>query len=516
LAETVEFRNISKFFPGVRALENISFTARKGYVYALMGENGAGKSTLLKILNGDYIPDTGEFLMDGEVRRFQRPKDAIERGISTIYQERQVLPHMTVAENVFLGDWPRGRAGIIDFDLMNRRTVEIAERFGLDIKPEVKVGALSVAYQQMVEIMKAVRRNSSVIAFDEPTASLSDKEIETLFSIIQKLRGENRIVFYVSHRMNEVSRIAQKIIVFKDGKLAGMMDQDKVSADELIQLMVGRRLDHKLSESYADRKIGEVVFSCENITTEKIKNISFSVRSGEILGFAGLVGAGRTEIMRAVFGVDRITSGRLFLRQKPVKIDSPKRALKHGIAMIPEDRKDQGVLPNISVKGNISVAALKRLCRFGVVNAGREEDMALRNIKKFDIRTPSAEKLLLQLSGGNQQKTILARCLECGPAVLILDEPTKGIDVGAKSEFHRIIFECAREGMSVLVVSSELPELIPLCDRIIVARNGAIAGELLKKDFSEERILKLAMPEHAEVPAETPDGRRYARQGDTV
>jgi ABC-type sugar transport system ATPase subunit len=396
---------------------------------------------------------------------------------------------------------------MIDFDLMNRRTVEIAERFGLDIKPEVKVGALSVAYQQMVEIMKAVRRNSGVIAFDEPTASLSDKEIEILFSIIQKLRSEDRIVFYVSHRMNEVSRIAQKIIVFKDGKLVGMMDQDKVTTDELIQLMVGRQLDHKLSESYGDRKIGEVVFSCANIVTEKVKDISFSVKSGEILGFAGLVGAGRTEIMRAIFGVDRISSGQLLLRQKPVKIDSPKKALKNGIAMIPEDRKDQGVLPNISVKGNISVAALKGLCRFGILNRGQEENMALKNIKKFDIKTPNAEKLLLQLSGGNQQKTILARYLECNPTVLILDEPTKGIDVGAKSEFHRIIFECAREGMSILVVSSELPELIPLCDRILIVRNGAISGELLKNDFSEERILKLAMPEHGETRNEKQKGK---------
>ena len=496
MAETVEFRNIGKFFPGVRALENISFLAQKGFVYALMGENGAGKSTLLKILNGDYIPDTGEFLVDGEARHFLRPKDAIECGISTIYQERQVLRQMTVAENVFLGDWPRNRLGVVDFDLMNSRTVEIANRFGLDIKPEVKVGALSVAYQQMVEIMKAVRRNAGIIAFDEPTASLSDKEIEILFSIIQKLKDENRIVFYVSHRMNEVSRIAQKIIVFKDGRLAGVMDQDKVSTDELIQLMVGRKLDSRLSESYADRKIGDIVFCCGGVVTEKVQDVSFSVRSGEILGFAGLVGAGRTEIMQAIFGIDRIHSGRFLLRNKPVKLDSPKKAIASGIAMVPEDRKDQGVLPNISVKGNISIAVLKRLCSLGIINTEKEEIMARENIGKFDIKTPDAEKLLLQLSGGNQQKTVLARCLECKPSVLILDEPTKGIDVGAKAEFHRIIFECARSGMAVLVISSELPELLTLCDRIIVIREGTISHELERKDFSEEAILKFAMPQH--------------------
>jgi ABC-type sugar transport system ATPase subunit len=496
LAEVVEFRNIGKFFPGVRALEKISFVAEKGYVYALMGENGAGKSTLLKILNGDYIPDTGEFLIDGEAKHFQRPKDAIECGISTIYQERQVLLHMTVAENVFLGDWPRNKATIVDFDLMNSRTAEIAERFGLDINPEAKVGALSIAHQQMVEIMKAVRRNAGIIAFDEPTASLSDKEIDILFAIIKKLQDENRIIFYVSHRMNEVSRIAQKIIVFKDGRLVGMMDQDKVTTGELIQLMVGRNLDNKIAESYTDRKIGDIVLSCKNIRAAKVKDVSFAVRSGEILGFAGLVGAGRTEIMQAVFGLDKSGSGEFLLNNKPVKLNSPGTAIKNGLTMVPEDRKDQGVLPNISVKGNISIAVLKKLCRLGIVDTEREDDIARKNIDKFDIKTPDAEKLLLQLSGGNQQKTILARCLECNPKVLILDEPTKGIDVGAKAEFHRIIFECARAGMAILVVSSELPELIALCDRLVVIRDGEVSGELNRSDFSEERILQLAMPRH--------------------
>jgi ABC-type sugar transport system ATPase subunit len=495
MAEVVEFRNISKFFPGVRALEDISFSVQKGYVYALMGENGAGKSTLLKILNGDYIPDKGEFLIDGEVKHFQRPKDAIECGISTIYQERQVIGQMTVAENVFLGDWPRGKANVIDFGLMNRLTVEIAERFKIDIKPDVKVSALSVAHQQMVEIMKAVRRNSVIIAFDEPTASLSDNEIGILFSIIRKLQEENRIIFYVSHRINEVNQIAQKVIVFKDGRLVGQRDQDKAPIDELIQMMVGRTLDKQLSESYKDRSIGQAVFSCDHLTTDFIRNISFSARRGEILGFAGLVGAGRTEIMRAIFGIDKIRSGAMKLLDKPIKIRSPKKAIQNGLVMLPEDRKDQGVLPNISVKGNISVSMLREICSFGIVNQGKEDKIAARNIAKFDIRTPDSEKLLLQLSGGNQQKTILARCLECNPKALILDEPTKGIDVGAKAEFHRIIFECAKAGMAVIVISSELPELISLSDRIIVIRDGSISGELERKDFSEERILKFAMPQ---------------------
>jgi ABC-type sugar transport system ATPase subunit len=495
LAEVVEFKNIGKSFPGVRALENISFQAKKGYVYALMGENGAGKSTLLKILNGDYIPDKGELIIDGQARHFQKPKDAIECGISTIYQERQILQKMTVAENVFLGNWPRNKYGIIKFDEMNRAAAEIARRFDLDIRPDAKVSSLSVAHQQMVEIMKAIRRDARIIAFDEPTASLSDTEIETLFLIIKTLQEEGRVIFYVSHRMNEVERIAQKVIVFKDGRLVGECDQDKVSTDELIEMMVGRKLEYS-HQSGTERRIGEVVFSCENLKTDKVRNVSFQLKRGEILGFAGLVGAGRTEIMRGIYGLDELIQGKIILEGKPLKIASPKTAIRAGIVMVPEDRKDQGILPNISVKGNISVAMLKKLCRMGMIDFKKENEIALENIRKFDIKTPDANQLLLQLSGGNQQKTILARYLLCDPKVLILDEPTKGIDVGAKAEFHRIIFDCAREGMAVLIVSSELPELIPLCDRIVVVRNGTISGELLKNDFSEERILKLAMPEH--------------------
>jgi ABC-type sugar transport system ATPase subunit len=507
----VEFRNICKFFPGVYALDSISFSAEKGLVYALMGENGAGKSTLLKILNGDYMPDKGELIIDGQERRFQKPKDAIECGISAIYQERQIVQKMTVAENVFLGDWPRNKYGVIKFDAMNGAAAEIARRFDLDIRPDAKVSSLSVAHQQMVEIMKAVRRDARIIAFDEPTASLSDTEIETLFSIIKKLQEEGRVIFYVSHRMNEVGRIAQKVIVFKDGRLVGERDQDKVSTDELIEMMVGRKLEYR-HQSDTERRIGEVVFSCESIKTDKIRNVSFQLKRGEILGFAGLVGAGRTEIMRGIYGLDKLIRGKITLEGKPLKITSPQTAIKAGIVMVPEDRKDQGILPNISVKGNISVAMLKKLCRMGMIDLKKENEIALENIRKFGIKTPNAKQLLLQLSGGNQQKTILARYLLCDPKVLILDEPTKGIDVGAKAEFHRIIFDCAREGMAVLVVSSELPELIPLCDRIIVVRNGAISGELLKKDFSEERILKLAMPEH-EV---TPNGRYNEKQEGTL
>jgi ABC-type sugar transport system ATPase subunit len=352
---SVEFKKISKFFPGVRALDSISFSAQGGTVYALLGENGAGKSTLLKILNGDYIPDAGEIVIDGKSAHFSKPKDAIDSGVSTIYQERQVLQQMSVAENVFLGAWPCKKGGMIDFNTMNAETEKIAERFGLDIKPDAKVRTLSVAMQQMVEIMKAVRRESQIIAFDEPTASLSDNEIDILFKIIRQLQSEGRVVFYVSHRMNEVGQIAQKVIVFKDGKLVGERDVDKTNTDELIQMLVGRSLGSDVSGEYKDRKIGDVIFSCDKLKSNKIHDISFSVKRGEILGFAGLVGAGRTEIMQAICGIDKLRGGTVNLDGKELHIKSPRDAIENGIVMVPEDRKDEGVLPNISVKGNNTV-----------------------------------------------------------------------------------------------------------------------------------------------------------------
>lgn len=494
MGSTVEFREIEKYFPGVKALDKISFKAESGSVYAFLGENGAGKSTLLKILNGDYEPSGGEYIIDGEVKRFTRPKDAIENGVSVIYQERQVVMNMTVAENVFLGNWPLKAGKLVDFEYMNRRTHEISERFGLNINPEAKVGTLSIAYQQMVEIMKAINRDSKIIAFDEPTASLSDKEIEILFKIIKELQGEGKIIFYVSHRMNEIEQIAQKVIVFKDGKLVGMVDRKEVTDDDLIRMMVGRPLGSIFNELERCKEFGEVVLETKNLTTSFVKDISFTVRKGEVLGFSGLVGAGRTEIMRALFGIDKVHSGEILLNGEKVTPHSPAEAIAKGIALCPEDRKDQGILPNISVRGNITISVLRRFInKLGVLNKEAEDQTAVEDIKKFNIKTPDADKLISQLSGGNQQKTILVRWLETNPKVLILDEPTKGIDVGAKAEFYKIICECARNGMAVIVISSELPEIIGLSDRIIVIHDGRITGEILREDATEESILKYAM-----------------------
>ena len=494
MLHSVEFRHISKFFPGVKALDDISFLAESGQVYAFLGENGAGKSTLLKILNGDYQPDAGEYLINGQAIHFSTPKEAIAHGVSVIYQERQVLLDMTVAENIFLGDWPKKMGGIVDAELMRRRAAEIAARFGLDISPDTKVGTLSIAHQQMVEIMKAVNRNSNIIAFDEPTASLSDSEIDILFQIIRQLKEEGKVIFYVSHRMNEIAQVAQKVIIFKDGRLVDVVDQATTSEDEMIRLMVGRSLGDIFNELPRSASRGEPLVEVRDLTTPYVSDISFTAYRGEVLGFAGLVGAGRTEVMRALFGLDPVYGGTITVEGKAVQPRSPAQAQALGFAMVPEDRKMQGILPNISVRGNITISMLKSLLnKWGFLMESKEEEIAQREIRELNIKTPNSDKLISQLSGGNQQKVILARWLETHPKLLILDEPTKGIDVGAKAEFYRIIAECARRGMAVIVISSELPEVIGLSDRILVMREGRISGEVMRSDFSEETILKYAM-----------------------
>lgn len=490
----IEFQSINKYFPGVKALSDIQIRAESGRVYALLGENGAGKSTLLKIMNGDYKPDSGSIIIDGKVVRFDSPREAIDHGISVIYQERQVLKEMTVAENVFLGSWIIGKGGMVDFERMNSETGKICAQFGLPLTPDEKVGKLSAAMQQMVEIMKAVRRDSSIIAFDEPTASLSDNEIDILFQIIRQLKAQNKVILYVSHRMKEIAQITDEVIVFKDGKIVGQVETPKATNDELIRMMVGRPLGKVFEELERNGEIGETVLELKHVTTDYVTDVSFAVRKGEILGFAGLVGAGRTEIMRALFGLDPILSGEVWLEGKRLQIGSPQDAIAQGIAMVPEDRKDQGILPNISVKGNISIAILRTLLnKLFMIDDARETQIAERAIEKYKIRTPGADKQISQLSGGNQQKAVLARWLEMRPKILILDEPTKGIDVGAKAEFYSIICECARAGITVLLVSSELPEIIGLCDRVVVVREGGVSAIVDRKNSDEEVLLRYAM-----------------------
>lgn len=495
MGSLLEFRGISKYFPGVKALDKISFKAHAGEVLAFLGENGAGKSTLLKVLNGDYQPDEGKYLLDGIERRFKTPHEAIEAGISVIYQERQILLELSVAENIYLGRMPTTPLGVIDTRKANAMAQKIIDDFGLPIRPTSKVKDLSIAYQQMVEIMKAYSREDlKVICFDEPTASLSDSEIDSLFSIIRKLRAEGKVILYVSHRMNEIRQITDKVAIFKDGYYVATVDTAQASEQELIKMMVGRDLGDIYKNLDRDKMLGEVLLDVRGISSDFVKENSFQLRAGEVLGFSGLVGAGRTELMRAIIGADRLRTGEVLLEGKPIRCRSPKEAMDNGVVLVPEDRKLQGILANLSVAGNINISLMDRHSnRLGVLSSRKEARSAEEGIREFRIKTPSAEKKIVELSGGNQQKCIVARWLATRPKVLILDEPTKGIDVGAKAEFYRMVCAFAKQGLGIILVSSELPEVIGLSDRIIVMKSLEIVGEISRDEATEDKLLSLGM-----------------------
>ena len=498
MGNTLEFRNITKYFPGVKALDNVSFIANSGEVLAFLGENGAGKSTLLKTLNGDYQPTSGQYLINGEEVHFHNPHEAIEAGVSIIYQERQLLMELSVAENIYLGRMPANFMGVIDTRQANRMAQKIIDEFGIPIKATDKVKDLSVAYQQLVEIMKACsRENLRVICFDEPSASLSDSEIEALFAIIRKLKAEDKIIIYVTHRMSEIFEITDKVAIFKDGRYVDTVETDKVDEAQLIRMMVGRDLGDIYSSLDRDKQIGAVLLDVRGISSDYVENVSFKLHAGEVLGFSGLVGAGRTETMRAIIGADRQTGGEVYLAGEKITCHSPHDAMRHGIVLVPEDRKMQGILANMDVKNNINISLLDQHAnRFGVIDTKAEDEAARKGIEDFRIRTPNAEKKIVELSGGNQQKCIVARWMSTNPRVLILDEPTKGIDVGAKSEFYQMICQFAKQGLGVILVSSELPEVIGLSDRIIVMRGRRIVGEAMREDATEDRLLALGMTEN--------------------
>ncbi len=497
MTSTLEFRNISKYFPGVKALDSVSFEAKSGEVLAFLGENGAGKSTLLKTLNGDYQPDEGQYLLDGEEKHFKNPHEAIEAGISVIYQERQILPELSVAENIYLGRMPANKFGVISTAEANREAQKIISDFKLPIRPTDKVKDLSIAYQQMVEIMKAYsRENLKVICFDEPTASLSDAEIESLFAIIRKLKAEEKIVIYVSHRMSELTEITDKVAIFKDGRYVDTLVTKETSEPEMIKLMVGRDVGSVYDDLDRNKEIGDVLLEVKNLSSDYVDNVSFTLHKGEILGFSGLVGAGRTETMRAIIGADKMTGGEVWLNGQKISCKNPGDAKKKGIVLVPEDRKTQGILATLSVRDNINISLLdENSNKLGVIDSRREDQVAEEGIRKFNIKTPNADKKIAELSGGNQQKCIVARWMSTMPQVLILDEPTKGIDVGAKAEFYHMIMDFARQGLGVILISSEMPEVIGLSDRIVVMRSRKVSGEVTRQDATEDKLLSLGMME---------------------
>jgi len=503
MEQHLEFRGISKAFPGVQALTDVSFKVDCGSVCALMGENGAGKSTLLKILSGDLHPDEGSIIIDGENKRFYSPHDALAAHISVIYQERQLVPTLSIMENVFIEDMPHRKFGIVDWETLRIRTQELIDKFNLPLRPIELVGKLSVAHQQMVEIMKAFRRNSAIIAFDEPTSCLTDAEVNLLFDLIGQLKSEGKIIIYVSHRIAEIFRISDHIVVLKDGQLVKDGPTPDVNAPEdlalarkdLITAMVGRDIGDTYENLKRNESFGEVILEVDRLTTDDVSDVSFTLRKGEILGFAGLIGAGRTEVVRAVFGADHIKSGTIKLEGKEVRFKSPKNAIGCGVALCPEDRKEQGLVLNRSIMNNISIPVIKKVCDWLFLNRKREAKLADAAVASYNIRTPTIDKLVLELSGGNQQKVILGRWTSerMETKILILDEPTKGIDVGSKAEIYQMMCDLANTGIAVIFISSELTEVLNISDRIIVMQNGHITGTVSRHDATEESVLALAM-----------------------
>ena len=500
MESVLEFKHISKYFPGVKALDDICFKAYGGEVLAFLGENGAGKSTLLKVLNGDYKPDAGEYLLNGEQKHFRSPQEAIEEGISVIYQERQILLELSVAENIYLGRMPSNKLGVINTAKANQMAQKIIDDFGLPIAPSTKVKDLSIAYQQMVEIMKAYsRENLKVICFDEPTASLSDAEIDSLFAVIEKLKAQGKIVIYVSHRMDEIRRITDKVAIFKDGRYIDTVITAETDEKDMIKMMVGRDLGDIYAKLDKNKEIGDVLLEVKDVSSDYVKPVSFTLHKGEVLGFSGLVGAGRTEVMRAIIGADPMRTGEVYLEGKKIVNHSPKEAMENGIVLVPEDRKLQGIISNLSVAGNINISLMKQNSnKLGIISAKKEAKEADDGIRNFRIKTPSPDKKIVELSGGNQQKCIVARGVATHPKVLILDEPTKGIDVGAKSEFYEMICEFAKQGLGVILISSELPEVMGLSDRIIVMKSLKVSGEIMAADATETKLLSMGMIEEKE------------------
>ena len=487
----LQFDNVSKHFPGVIALGGVSFEAHAGTVHGLLGENGAGKSTLLKILGGQYRPDGGRLLVDGKETNFHSASDAIHAGIAVIHQELQYVPELTVAENILLGRLPT-RYGFVDKAAANRIGSERLGALGVDLDPQARLADLSIAQRQMVEICKAVLQDAQVIAFDEPTSSLSHRETDILFRIVRDLRADGRTLIYISHRLEELYALCDACTIFRDGrKVATHPVMADVPRDRLISDMVGRELSDIYD--YRERPIGAERLS----VTGMGEGCDFNVRAGEVLGFFGLVGAGRSELMRQLYGADDRPAGSVLLDGQPVSHAGPHAAIAAGIVLCPEDRKEQGILATASVSENINVSCRRNDLLGGIfLRHKREAALADQFIARLRIKTPNREQEIRLLSGGNQQKVILARWLaEPGLKVLILDEPTRGIDVGAKNDIYRIIHEVAERGCCVIVVSSELPEVLGIADRVAVMRDGRIVGQLARADADETSVLSLALPD---------------------
>lgn len=498
----LQFESISKRFPGVHALDNVSFSVAEGSVHALIGENGAGKSTLLKILSGAYVPDSGVIRLGGKPQAFHSTIDAINAGVAVIYQELHLVPEMTVAENLLLGHMPN-RLGWINKKELQAAALKQLAALEEDVDPSAKVGSLSIAQRQMVEIAKALARDAKVIAFDEPTSSLSEREVRKLFAIIGELKRLGRVIIYVSHRLQEIFEICDAVTVFRDGKVVETFsDVAQLNQDILVNRMVGRSI--KDIYNYSPRRQGAPALEIEGLVGPGLSEpLNLAVAQGEIVGLFGLVGAGRSELLKLIFGANRAKAGKVKIQGKGASIGAPGAAIRQGLAFCPEDRKKEGIVPVRSVVENINLSVRRTLARLGIINERREHDNAALYVERLNIKTPSLSKQLKDLSGGNQQKVVLARWLSEKVKVMLLDEPTRGIDVGAKSEIYSVISRLASEGMGILVVSSELPEVLGISDRILVMRQGKIVAALTREEATEEKVLKLALPATKPEPRKT-------------
>ena len=487
---------VSKRFGVVRALDDVTLAVRSGEILALVGENGAGKSTLVRIFEGVYRPDQGALTAGGAPQAFRSPSDAHVLGIRVIHQEPDIVPDLSIAENLFLGDFRRIHGVFLDRADLARRTRGMLAEFGLekDLGPWIRAGDLGPAQRQLMEIMRALRGGLRVLALDEPTSSLTEEEAQRLFRVVRRLRDDGVGIVYISHRMHEVRDLADRVAVLRDGRLVAERPTAEFPESEIVQAMVGRPIAD-LYERGARRR-GEAVLSVRGLATKRVSDVSFDVHAGEVVGLAGLVGAGRSELAEAIFGHDRMLAGSVAVRGRPIRLRSPADAIAAGIGFAPEDRKSQALLLLRSVKDNITLAVPDLISRFDFVDPGAERRIAAEFADRLRIRTPSLDAAVSNLSGGNQQKVVLGRWLARRPKVLILDEPTRGIDVGAKAEIYRLIAELAGEGMALLVISSEMPELLGMADRILVMAGGRLVAELDREAANEERILSLAMAEN--------------------
>lgn len=500
MTETLlKLSRINKHFPGVHALKDAQFDVRRGEVHALLGENGAGKSTLIKIVSGVYPPDTGEMTLDGQNVHFTNPREAQQAGIATIYQELGLYPELSVAENIFMGHAPtknRGFFRTIDWHRMESRAEDLLAELNIhDLDVQAKVGRLNVGNRQRVEIAKALSLNARILIMDEPTAALSENDVEQLFSIVRRLRQRGLSIIYISHRLHEVFELADRVTVLRDGEYIGAQAVKDTTESRLISMMVGRVIDKLFPKQNA--KIGEVVLEVRHLNRPPLtRDISFKVHAGEIVGLAGLVGSGRSETAQVIFGVLPAESGEIVLDGEPVEIQRPSQAVQYGIGYVPEDRGHQGLVREMTLRENTSMAVLESVSNKTFIHRAKERLLAKRSIDQLGIRTTGPEQIANKLSGGNQQKVVVSKWLASNPRLLIMDEPTRGVDVGAKSEIHRLMSQlAAEEGLAILMISSELPEILGMSDRVLVMREGQLVAEFTRKEATQELIVTAMMSE---------------------